>query len=414
MMKEEKVIVVIIPEVLEREGVYDFIRREGYKIAVVAPEYRGEKADYHIKVDNKNLDAVVSELVRFNNTHKIEMIYTASEFGIEIAAAASEILGIKFASSYAAVKRARNKYLTRRFLEKANIATPHFELARNRSEIINNAIKIGFPVVVKPLNAAGSCSVMQINTLDELEKKVDYALEHRGQMPVNDHRKDTTEDYWIVEEYLDGIEISVECCTFDSKTTVVAIHDKYCDVCEPYFIEKTFVTPPFRFSAEKINEIEKMAKDILKAIGYDYGISHIEMKITSKGPKLIEVNARLGGGLVLESVIRSTGINLLEVLFNIRLGREPDLRIDVRDNTAFTMIPVEEGKVIKIEGFEEARKVSFIDLAVPFLEENEIVKARQANYGGFILAKGNNFNNLLDALDTAEKKIHFTVEKELV
>ena len=102
------------------------------------------------------------------------------------------------------------------------------------------------------------------------------------------------------------------------------------------------------------------------------------------------------------------------MLFNIRLGKKPDLSIDVRNKIAFTMIPVEEGKVTKIEGFEEARKVSYVDLAVPFLEENEIVKARQANYGGFILAKGDNFSNLLEALNIAEKKIHFTVEKESV
>ena len=171
------------------------------------------------------------------------MIFSVSEFGIEVAAATAEILGIPYGSSFAAVKRARNKYLTRQFLRDKNVATPNFGIAKNLEELKNIAVNIGFPVIVKPLNGAGACSVIQLNSKTEIEEKAAAMIANRSKMPVNDYRIDTTEEYWIVEEYLDGVEISVECCTFEGETSVIAIHDKYCDVCEPYFIEKTFVTP---------------------------------------------------------------------------------------------------------------------------------------------------------------------------
>ena len=234
-------------------------------------------------------------------------------------------------------------------------------------------------------------------------------IANRSKMPVNDYRIDTTEEYWIVEEYLDGVEISVECCTFEGETSVIAIHDKYCDVCEPYFIEKTFVTPSPRFTDRQIAEIEQMAKDVLTAIEYDYGIAHVEMKVTEKGPRLLEVNARVGGGLNMESVLCSTGINILEVLLDIRRGIKPNINITHRKNVAFTMIPVVEGTVKKILGFEDAMEVEHVSMAQPYLEVGEVVKARQANYGGFILAKDDEMPILLDALKVAEQKVDFEI-----
>ena len=115
---------------LKKPHFYDAIKERNYEIAVVADKYEGNKADYVLNIDYKNLDIVVSELVKFREHHKIAMIFSVSEFGIEVAAATAEILGIPYGSSFAAVKRARNKYLTRQFLRDKNVATPNFGIAK--------------------------------------------------------------------------------------------------------------------------------------------------------------------------------------------------------------------------------------------------------------------------------------------
>ncbi|MGL5087725.1 MAG: ATP-grasp domain-containing protein [Clostridium sp.] len=407
---EKEVVVIIVPIVLEKEGFHHILRERNYEIAVLGKEYVGDKADYFLKADTTNIDAVVSELVKFKEEHKIAMIYSASEFGIEVAAEASAILDIPYASSFAAVKRARNKYLTRQFLEKSGVPTPRFFLVKSVEDVVKKSKCMEFPIIIKPLNTSGSCSVVQINNADELEGKVEGVFANRDSMPFYDFMPDTTKEYWIVEEYLEGIEISVESYTFNSETQVIAIHDKYCDVCEPYFIEKTFVTPPPRFTIEQIAEIEDMTKRVLAAIGYDYGVSHVEMKITKSGPRLLEINARIGGGLNIESVFRSTGVNLLEVLLDIRAGKKPDLKINNRKNVAFTLVVAEEGEIVEMTGFEEAEKISGVEIAVPCLKVGDKVKARQAIYGGFILVKDKGIPELLEILDEAERKISIKVE----
>lgn len=118
------VVVILVDEVLGRMGFYKTLKNRGYEIAIIGTGKYSDLADYIIDADPKNLDMVVSELTTFMQKHEIACIFTASEFGIEIAAAASEILGIPYNTSFKAIKRARNKYLTRSFLSKNEIPSP--------------------------------------------------------------------------------------------------------------------------------------------------------------------------------------------------------------------------------------------------------------------------------------------------
>lgn len=408
------VVVILVDEVLGRMGFYKTLKNRGYEIAIIGTGKYSDLADYIIDADPKNLDMVVSELTTFMQKHEIACIFTASEFGIEIAAAASEILDIPYNTSFKAIKRARNKYLTRSLLSKNEIPTPQFFIAESEGEIIDKLKEFKFPVILKPLNAAGSCSVTKINSLAEAREKMQLAIKNRDRMPVNMHRKDTTHDYWLVEEFLEGFEISVESITYNSKTEVICIHDKFCTIDEPYFIEKIFVTPSIRIDIKLENEIVNMTKAILSALEFDFGVSHVEYKITSDGPRLLEVNGRVGGAMVVESVWRSTGINLYEVLLDIRTGHEFHVDIDKirREKVAFSMIPVEEGVVEEIKGFDLVNKSKHIVYAEPWVEIGERIRARQANYGGFIFATGGDIENMLAEINKEEKKIEFVIKKE--
>ena len=111
------------------------------------------------------------------------------------------------------------------------------------------------------------------------------------------------------------------------------------------------------------------------------------------GKAIIAVSAR---ARVVESVWRSTGINLYEVLLDIRTGHEFHVDIDKirREKVAFSMIPVEEGVVEEIKGFDLVNKSKHIVYAEPWVEIGERIRARQANYGGFIFATGGDIENM--------------------
>ena len=118
--------------------------------------------------------------------------------------------------------------------------------------------------------------------------------------------------------------------------------------------------------------------------------------------------------MVVESVWQSTGINLYEVLLDIRTGHEFHVDIDKirREKVAFSMIPVEEGVVEEIKGFDLVNKSKHIVYAEPWVEIGERIRARQANYGGFIFATGGDIENMLAEINKEEKKIEFVIKKE--
>ena len=48
----------------------------------------------------------------------------------------------------------------------------------------------------------------------------------------------------------------------------------------------------------QVAELEALCVNTLKCLGFSTGVFHVEAKYTSRGPRLIEVNSRMGGGQV--------------------------------------------------------------------------------------------------------------------
>ena len=63
-----------------------------------------------------------------------------------------------------------------------------------------------------------------------------------------------------------------------------------------------------------------------RAFGLHRGVLHIEAKATSRGPRIVEVNARMGGGRVHEYVRQVWGVDLVEAGFGAASSSPPTLR----------------------------------------------------------------------------------------
>ena len=87
----------------------------------------------------------------------------------------------------------------------------------------------------------------------------------------------------------------------------------------PYFVELGH-TVPSSLSIGDIESISIAALDACKALGLNYGACHTEVKLTPRGPVVIEVNPRLGGDCIVDLVDISLGINLYELIGRMSLG----------------------------------------------------------------------------------------------
>jgi len=102
----------------------------------------------------------------------------------------------------------------------------------------------------------------------------------------------------VLEQYLDGREVDIDVVMSDGQWQYAAVSDNG-PTLEPYFNE-TWGLCPSLLPRDDQTKLKGLAVNCVQALGFTSGIFHVECKLTSTGPQLIEVNARMGGGPVRE------------------------------------------------------------------------------------------------------------------
>jgi predicted ATP-grasp superfamily ATP-dependent carboligase len=218
------------------------------------------------------------------------------------------------------VMRCRDKYLTREALAKAGVPQPRSILVTSVGEALAAAEQIGYPVVLKPRALAASLGVVRVDGPGELAAQFSFA------------RDTTVPGAWrydvvvLVEEYLSGLEISIDSAVHGGQTYPMFVARKEIGY-PPYFEEVGHVVDaadPLLTDAQVL----RIAHDAHAALGFTDGMTHTEVKLTPTGPKIIEVNARLGGDLIPYLGLRATGIDPGLAAAAVACGQRPEVAAD--------------------------------------------------------------------------------------
>ena len=125
----------------------------------------------------------------------------------------------------------------------------------------------------------------------------------------------------IVEEFVEGREVSVEAISFEGKHRILQITDKV-TTGAPHFVELEHHQPS-TLPLSVQNRIHRIVLDALNALHIRYGASHSELKITPDGHiKVIEIGARGGGDFIASHLVElSTGIDFMKAIIDVALGK---------------------------------------------------------------------------------------------
>ena len=93
---------------------------------------------------------------------------------------------------------------------------------------------------------------------------------------------------------------------------------------EPWFNE-TGDNAPSLFERERQHDLMALAVNTLRCLGLKLGVFHVEAKYTTRGPRLIEVNSRMGGGQVRDNNLAVWGVDLVRP-HGLRLSSHARLR----------------------------------------------------------------------------------------
>lgn len=247
-------------------------------------------------------------------------VLTFWEDSVTVAARVAAALGLPGNPPHA-VDAARSKVLTRETSARLGLPTPKAQRVRSLDELYAAAAEIGFPAVVKPEFGALAMGCMRIDDADALPEV--YRFVREVVRPETDGIFRAGNDL-LLEQYLDGPEFDID-VVLDGGACVFHSVSQELPVPEPVFQAQGMFLPP-QHSRREVRELVDLSVSTAQAFGFVTGVLHIEGKCTSDGPRVIEVNARLGGGKVAELVEAVWGVDLVAAQLRSALGRPQDLR----------------------------------------------------------------------------------------
>jgi len=265
-----------------------------------------------------------------------------------------------------AAMRCRDKHLTREALAAAKVPQARSILVSSLEEALAAADQIRYPVVLKPRAMAASLGAVLVASPDELTAQFAFA------------RDTTLPGAWrydvgvLVEEYLTGPEISVDSAVHGGRVLPMFVARKQVGY-PPYFEEVGHVVHA-RDPLLTDRLLLQVMRDTHAALGFTDGMTHAEYKLTAAGPKVIEVNARLGGDLIPYLGMKASGIDPGLAAGAVACGQAPDLSAERELTAAVRFFYVDHDDTrIGAVGFDGARLPQAVDRLVTFATPGAVV-----------------------------------------
>lgn len=231
--------------------------------------------------------------------------------GVVTAAFVAEKMNLPFQCSYEAACILQDKSRFRQFLREHNFNVPNAKGYICIEEALKDIDYYHWPVIVKPVDSAGSKGVSRVDKPEELPVAVRYALSeaHNG--------------HFIIEDFLEkeGFSSDSDCFTVDGNFMFCSFSDQRFDEhAENPYTPAAYSWPstmPQWAQDELHSELQRLA-DLLQL---RTGIYNIETRLCKDGkPYIMEVSPRGGGNRLAEMLKYATGVDLVEAAVMAALG----------------------------------------------------------------------------------------------
>lgn len=231
--------------------------------------------------------------------------------GVVTAAYVAEKLGLPFQGSYESVRILQDKSLFRAFLAKNGFNVPNAKGYDNKWDALADTDYFNWPVIVKPVDSAGSKGVSRVDDPVDLGKAIEYALSesHNG--------------HFIIEDFLEKERYSSdsEGFTVDGKLVFCSFSDQRFDENAKNPYTPSAYSWPATMSQSAQNELISELQRLMKLLDMRSGIYNIETRLCKNGkPYIMEVSPRGGGNRLAEMLRYATGVDLISNAVRAALG----------------------------------------------------------------------------------------------
>ena len=319
--------------------------------------------DFFEQVDIKNIDGIVSLAEKYN----VAAIYSVgSDLAMPTAMKASERLGLPHFISTETAEICHSKNKMRETLGSDFEGNAKYIVCENLQEALKYD---AFPGMMKPVDSQGQRGCFKVEKPEDIRKNFEKSISFSFEKKV------------IIEEYIEGPEISINAYMQNGEMRFAIVTDRYAFEEYPGGIIKEHRVPSsFANNMTKDKSVD-LAKRIANKIGIKDGPCYYQIKLRNcEDPIIIEVTPRLDGCHMWNLIKHYCGVDLLDATFRhllagdqvikerfsfpteeyqlIFLNKEPNSRFyksefDVEGSEYICYYYEEGDRVMKINGYIE-------------------------------------------------------------
>lgn len=275
-----------------------------YGFYVITADYLPNNIAHKYSDEYVNVSIIDKEAVlKVAQEKKIDGIMSFGvDPGVVSAAFVAEQMGLPFQCSYEAACILQDKSKFRWFLSEHGFNCPQAKGYDSIEEALRDADSFKWPIIVKPVDSAGSKGVSKVEKKEELRSSIEKAL------------SSSIIKRFVLEGFLDivGYQSSADVFVVDGKLVYSAFSDQLFDekAANPFTpaVEIWPSTMPMVVQKELSGELQRL----FSLLGIRTGIFNVESRLCSNGNAyLMEVSPRGGGNRIAELQTIATGQDLI-------------------------------------------------------------------------------------------------------
>ena len=321
----------------------------------------------------------------------------ASDVGVLNAAIICQRLGLPALSPETA-RKVKDKGEMIEAFRRHGVAHPEYQVVQSPED----EIKLAFPLITKPVDKSGSRGINVARNAEELKAALDNSFLCSDCSRV------------IVEEYMEGPEVSVEVLVQNGVPYVLQVTDKL-TTGEPHFIEIGH-SQPSRLPDDKLEAIRSLAFHAATAVGIVDGCAHAEIKLTPDGPKMVEIAGRLGGDFITTVLVpMTTGVNMSEYEILRAIGEpKPFTKVEIEPKgAAVRFIEAKPGMLSSVAIDYSADSMVGVEELKLLCKSGRIYKKAENNNHrfGYIISSGKTAEEAVQHCECALSGISIIMQK---
>lgn len=241
----------------------------------------------------------------------IDGILTFTDSGVYSAAYVAEKMGLPSPGPLPSIEILQNKDKFREFLLKEGLNVPTFKEFFDKDSYEKEVSSMEMPIIVKPIDSAGSKGVSKVERAEEADSAYDNAVKFSNRNGV------------IVEEFIepDGPQIHGDCYAKNGKLFFICLGDHHFDSSINNLVPISTTWPSIH-PKEHIEAVTNQISKVIESVGFIQGGINIEARISKKDGKayLIDVGARNGGNFTPIVIHYASGFDFVDSAINYSLN----------------------------------------------------------------------------------------------